>query len=312
VNTAGIAEQFLVSSADVPMGTDAPLLVFIDQFAWLPDSSGLLFNSVVVNPEGPGRGPQNDLRQVLLDGTISEYFANGAAGHTFALSPDGTRLLFSSPESILHGVLGADNLETVIAFDFVNTASEYAYTPVVQWAADSSEAYVSISSSEPWSEPPFATLYRIPRDGAAESLGEIAGIILFNPVLWTPDGERLAHVNFLLGENRAELQIGEVNGANLVTVATDSTLTAYGWDSSGEKLLFSGSDFYGVAHLAADPLYIFPEGDTAIMQWLDRETFLTATSSPQGWRIVANTLDGAQTELFSSDAVFVQIDSWSP
>jgi hypothetical protein len=148
---------------------------------WLPNSQTLAFSTNIVNLVGPGAAPQADLWLVTTSGSLTEQFAIDTAGHTFALSPDGSRVIFGNPESVTRVNLDGSNRETVIEFPFVNTASEYAWAPTAQWLPSGSQAYVAIAAEDPWTADAGAALYQIPVSGPAVAIGSLLGNTLFSP-----------------------------------------------------------------------------------------------------------------------------------
>ncbi len=132
--------QILVSSADLPEADNADFATVFNQIAWLPNSQAIAFNTRIVNRIGPGAAPQPDLWQVTTSGTLTEQFALGDGGHTFALSPDGSRVIFGNPESVIRANWDGSNRQMVIEFPFINTASEYTWVPTAQWLPSGSQA----------------------------------------------------------------------------------------------------------------------------------------------------------------------------
>ena len=118
--------QILVSSADLPDADNADFATLINQVAWLPNSQSLAFNTSTVNLIGPGGAPQPDLWLVTTNGGLTQQFALGDGGHTFSLSPDGSRVIFGNPESMTRVNFDGSNRQVVIEFPFINSASEYA------------------------------------------------------------------------------------------------------------------------------------------------------------------------------------------
>jgi hypothetical protein len=149
VSVAG-SNQTLVESSELPNGAGEDFITLINQIEWLPNSQSIAFNTRAVNLVGPGGAPQPDLWRVTIGGSLTEQFALESGGHTFALSPDGTRVIFGNPESVTRVNMDGSNRETVIEFPFVNTASEYAWVPTAHWLPGGSQAYVAIADDEPW------------------------------------------------------------------------------------------------------------------------------------------------------------------
>ncbi|MFZ1395651.1 MAG: SH3 domain-containing protein, partial [Candidatus Promineifilaceae bacterium] len=213
--------QILVGSADLPEADTADFATLINQVAWLPNSQSLAFNTSIVNLIGPGGAPQPDLWLVTTSGSLTESFALGDGGHTFSLSPDGSRVIFGNPESVTRVNLDGSNRQVVIEFPFINTASEYAWVPTAQWLPSGSQAYVSIPDAEPWTAEAEAALYQIPVSGPAVEIGSVLGNTLFAAPEWARSGGNLGYTQVVLGPaNVQSIVIADGDGDNPVTVRT--------------------------------------------------------------------------------------------
>jgi hypothetical protein len=320
VNINGEDERTLVASSDLPIAVaedDTNRAVLIDQVQWLADSRTVAFNTSVVNLVGPGVISQEDLWTATLDGELVERFPAGQGGGAFALSA-ANQLIMSQAEEVLRANLDGSNPQTVITFDFINTASEYIYYPRPQWTADGSQAYVAIPSPEQFDEEAQATLWRIPVTGAAEELVAIPGNILFNPVLWSPDGDWLAYVQQLIAPSNPPpaLVVAEGNGRDRQEYDTAEQLRLYGWNSAGSHFLYSWQNFYTVGQVDEPSTDVPLPGGQLVSdaQWLADSTFivLTASFDANTWNFISGNLSGANTPLFSVNGSGVQFDVWRP
>lgn len=317
-NQLGVASisgssQILVESTSLPNSVGDGFAVLIGQIAWLPDSQTIAFNTNAVNLEGPGTAPQADLRLVTLGGSVTEPFANGTAGHTFSLSPDGTRLIFGSPEGVTRVNMDGSNQEEVISFPFVNTASEYAWVPTAQWLPSGSQAYVAIADDDPWTEDAEAALYQIPVSGPAAAIGAVLGNTLFSPPIWTSSGDKLGYIQLIVNsDNIQTMAVADGDGSNLTPIASASQLTFAGWNPAGTHFLYAGQDYLGVGEIGLPAVEILADGNVGRSVWLNDSAFVTAVGSSGSWSLSTGDLAGNLRDVGETAVNFVQLDVWTP
>ncbi|MCA9916522.1 MAG: hypothetical protein KC445_01160 [Anaerolineales bacterium] len=319
-NQLGIAfaaggSQILVSSADLPEADNADFATLINQVAWLPNSQSLAFNTSTVNLIGPGGAPQPDLWLVTTNGGLTEQFALGDGGHTFSLSPDGSRVIFGNPESVTRVNLDGSNRQVVIEFPFINTASEYAWVPTAQWLPGGSQAYVSIPDADPWTAEAEATLYQIPVSGPAVEIGAVLGNTLFAEPNWTRSGGNLGYAQIILGPaNEQSIVIADGDGSNptAVKTANNQPLSFAGWNAAGTHFLYAGPDFVGVGQLAQPPLEVLVAGGVSSQMWLTDGAFVTAVRSGTNWEFLTGNVAGNTVLVGETGADTAVFDVWTP
>lgn len=313
VSVAG-SSQILVESSELPNSAGADFGTLINQIEWLPNSQTIAFNTRIVNLIGPGAAPQPDLWLVTTGGTLTEQFALDTGGHTFALSPDGTRVIFGNPESVTRVNMDGSNRETVIEFPFVNTASEYAWVPIAHWLPSGSQAYIAIAAADPWIEEAEATLYQIPVSGPAAEIGSVLGNTLFSPLDWTNNGSHLAYLQLIVNsDNLRAVAVADGDGDNLIPYATTNDQLAFtGWNNAGTHFLYSGSGFVGIGQLGQAPIEALVGGHVGQQMWLTDSAFVTAVGSNGNWDLLTGNVAG-NTQVVGETAVeFVQFDVWTP
>ena len=305
-------DQVLVNSADLPVMIESDTAVLIGQIEWLPNSRGLAFNTTLLNLLGPGAGERVDLWTAELDGTVTERFEAGQGGGTFALS-GGNQVIFGQQDAIVRANLDGTEAETVVEFDFINTASEYIYFPQAQWAADGS-AYVAVPAANPWSQESETALWRIPASDEAEGMGALPGNTLFDSVQWSPDGTRLAYVQRLMDPSNPPpvLVLADGNGRNAAPYTSNAQLALYGWSPDGQHFLYAGSENIGIGQVDVPPTKVAIKGGIAELRWLNPSTFITAANVNGRWHLSVSNLDGKITLLASADVTPPQFDIWSP
>ncbi len=313
LNTDSEGGDMLIASVSLPNSSEsADVAVLIDQFAWLPDSQALAFSSILVNQTGPGVQPQADLWTISLNRDLTETFPAGSGGHTFALSPNGSQVIFGLPESIVQANLDGSNAQTVLTFSFVNTASEYAYAPLVQWLANGTTAVTAVSGADPWQADTEAALYRIQNQTPLVQ-GNLPGNILFSPVQWTSTGGRLAYVQFIPdGSGEQTVIVAEGNGDRAQAVRTDNNLRVLGWNSADTHLLYVGDGYFGIGQSGATPTEVPVSVAISDGQWLGETAFVMSLGSGNIWNLTSANLSGETEILATANGNNVQFDTWVP
>ncbi len=314
VGIDGNGRSQLVASTGIPLPEDAvDVAVLIDQIAWLPNSRTIAFSTNLQNLVGPGVGAQQDLWTATVNGEFTERFAAGTAGNTFAISPNGQQVVFGRPESVVRANMDGSQVETAVTFDFVNTASEYAYAPTAQWLPDSSAALVAISGADPWQPDADASLFRIPNTGTAVPLGTILGNILFTPVNWTASGNNLVYVQTIVdGSGESALTLAQGNGQNPQAYRVGEQLSLYAWSPNNAQFLYAGNGFFAVGKPGNAPLEIVTSTAATSMQWLNDNSFVLLNGSVGNWELQTANLAGETAVLANIAADFVSSDVWTP
>ncbi|MCB8977885.1 MAG: hypothetical protein H6657_10720 [Ardenticatenaceae bacterium] len=307
--------QVLVASEDLPNEAGSDFGILIHQVDWLPNSQSLAFNTRIVNLIGPGAAPQADLWLVTTSGTLTEQFALDTAGHTFALSPDGSRVIFGNPDSVTRVNLDGSNRETVIEFPFVNTASEYAWVPTAQWLPSGSQAYVAIADDDPWTDDAEATLYQIPVSGPAAAIGSLLGNTLFSPVQWTRSGGNLGYVQLIVNSDNTQSVVvadGDGDGPTAVKTTNNQPLIFTGWNRSGSYFLYAGPTYVGVGQVGQPALEVLVTGNVGSQMWLTDGAYVTAVGNSGSWQFLTGDVLG-NTRLVGDTAVATPVfDVWVP
>lgn len=314
VGVDGNGRSQLVTSSGLPVPEDdADVAVFIGQIAWLPNSRDIAFNTSLQNLVGPGIASQQDLWIASVNGEVTERFTAGQGGQTFAISPNGQQVIFGRPEEVVRANLDGSQVETVVTFDFVNTASEYAYAPMAQWLPDNSAALVAISSADPWQPEANASLFRIPRTGTAVPLGTILGNILFTPVNWTASGNNLVYVQMVPdGSNEQALTLAQGNGQNPQAYRVGEQLSLYAWSPNSAQFLYAGNGFFAIGRPGDAPLELATTAAATSMQWLNNNAFVLLNGSMGSWQLEAVNVEGETAVLANINTDFVASDVWVP
>ena len=290
--------QTLVTAADLAETAPSPdLAIVIGQMQWLADSKAIAFNTYAINLAGPGMLSQEDLWTVDLTGILTERFPAGEGGGTFAVSADDLVLL-GQTTAVVRAHLDGSNYETIIDFPFVNTASEFAFYPWLQWTENGASAYAAISAPEPYTAA-SAALWRIPVSGKADPLTSLAGNIIFSPVIWSGSGTQLGYVRQMAGSEGA-LVIGSGDGLSTAAYAENAS-RFFGWNPAESYFVYTGQGAYAIGQLGGEPLVVeMAEGRTAVSaQWLTDNTFIIALGAAENWDFRLQTSAGPATRLVS-------------
>jgi Tol biopolymer transport system component len=313
INVSGEDDRMLISSDDLPVLIEENTAILFSQLQWLNNSQELAFSTSISNLVGPGQSEREDLWTVGLDGVPTQRFPEGKGGGFFAISPN-NQVIMSQPQSIVRANLDGSDFETVITFESINTASEYVYYPRPQWTADGSYALVAIPGPEPFAFDATAALYMIPSIGPAESLREMSGNILFNPVVWSDDGESLAYVQQLMSgvDDPPLLMLGDGDGLNLADYIDGEGLRFHGWSPDGNYFLFSTSGSFAIGQPGGPEKERVLSVGTAGAQWLSNTAFVVATGTGDTWRLDSENLSAGSSLLAIISAESVRYDVWTP
>ena len=283
----------LVDLATLPYEVEERYANVIYQFDWLPDSQTIAFNTLNRSLESGYLLDRADLWLVGIDGELTEQFAAGTAGTTFALSPDGTRLLFGNPESIVRVNLDSSNAEEVLTFPYVATYSEFEWAPLAQWSPDGRTAYTAIAPADILPEDAEATLYHIPESGTAVQIGTIPSLSLDPHPSWNHNMANLGYVLERLDNSHTEyLVLTDGDGRNPTTYGAANSIWAAGWNATGTHFLYSGAtyvsdnhNFVGIAQPNQPGTEVPLDGQVGRVVWLTNDSFLLAVGSQGDWEL---------------------------
>ena len=320
VNIDGQDQRVLISSTELPLGVVENATGFrrlVHQVQWLTDSSGLAFNTEVINSTGSNVGGWEDLWTVNLNGELSETFRSGTGGGAFIIAPS-DKVLLSQSDSIIRANLDGSNVETIIEFEAINTASEYVYYPLPQLTATGG-IYVAIPDAQPFEPGARTLLWQIPGSGPAGQLGTVEGANLFAPVLWTDDGSRLATIQNWADQDAPQaprLVIADGKGIDAEPYAGGEMLVLHAWAPGNTDFLYSGIGFFAVGRQSAPTVQtvLSPGQKVSDAQWLTDQAFIVSVGFPESntWELSSASNSGDQlslTTLHGFDALF---DTWRP
>lgn len=317
VNLDGTGLASLVSSADLPP-TGEGTARLIDSYQWLGDNQTIAFNTLVINLQGPGTGSNEDLWTVAAGSDPVLRFEPGQGGGAFDIA--GNRVVMSNDTEIIRANLDGSGREVVHTFPFINTASEYIYYPVPHWTANGNVAYVAIPSPEPFSGDAEAAVWQIPNNGAAAFVTNLTGNILFQPVYWTDNGNRLAYVRQVTAPSNPPMQlyIGGGDGfANLNPYGDEAgLLTFLDWSGDSNRFLYyeqNGAATAYVGTVGEAPVAINTPGNQILTgRWLTNSTYFIVAAAGNNQRIMSGNLAGETVELVMAQTTLNGVDAWIP
>ncbi|MDX1415625.1 MAG: SH3 domain-containing protein [Candidatus Promineifilaceae bacterium] len=317
VNTDGQDLRRLVSSEELPVSRDqnaAEFTALVDQFAWLSDSKTVLFNTSVITGMGIGGGSQEDLWSVDLDGNMQERLPAGEGGGEFVVTAD-NRLLLSRFNQIARANLDGTDMEVVLQFELINTASEFIFYPLPQII--DGQANVAIPDQEPFLPGAQTVLWQILPQGVAGQLGVIEGASLFDPIMWSGDESHLVYVqhdNDPDASQPSRLVIADGKGINPDAYAAGDRLVFHAWSNDNVSFLYSGNGFYTVGKLNAPPVQTVLGSGLVVdeAQWITDTAFVAAVDTIESgvWELRSADQTGSDVDLAemrNSSAVF---DIW--
>lgn len=319
VNIEGEDLRLLADAAELPLGSQGRtgFRLLIDEIAWLPDGTAVAFNTVALNRSGPGVLSQEDLWMVDLDGNLSPLLPAGEGGGAFLFTAN-NQVLLSQADNVSRAAIDGSNRQPVVEFPRINTASEYVYYPLPQ-QLNLAEAHLFVPAAEPWEAGAWSTLWEIPPAGPARQLGSVAGALLFDRLVWSPDGSRLAFVERTTDEDGAaisRLMIADGKGINANAYAGGDNVVVHGWSMQGESLLYAGEGFYAVGRVNGPPLQTLLEPGQQLgrAKWVGDETYIAALGSAADnvWQLFSSDLSGETISLTTMHGDEPLFEIWMP
>lgn len=269
------------------------------QFDWVPGTHSIAFNNQQIF-HGPGVSLFDDLRLVNADSLAINTLLPPGKGGNFNYSPDGTKIVISTPTDI--SLINSDgtNQQYVLSYDQVTTYSEYRFYVDALWARDSTSLRLAIPPSDPMAEPVQETaLWLIPADQTqAYQLGKvIAQPFFISKVTFSPD---LLHIIFQRetgspSENRVDLLIANSDGQGEWIYQSGISINFLGWSPDSNHFIFSHGENniaqLGSLEVTAKPLTKSPAGILKV-SWIDENYFIIVRENISTMDLVLSSRDG--------------------
>ena len=312
VNLDGRGQRLLVDSIDLPTEADeVGFSTIIDQVQWLPDGRELAFSTGQYASGFGGSSEQEDLWTVTLDGELTQRLSFHQAGGLFLILPN-NEVILSRREAIERINLDGSNRIRLVSFEFINTASEYIYYPILQLARDGT-VYTAVPSPDPFSPNAFTLLWRISGD-SAEQIGRLPGTILFHPVQWSANGNRLGYAAYS-GDAPPSIILANGNGQNAEAYARAEQIQFFGWSGDGQHFLYTTTELLAVGQTDSESLEIgLPAGGVVrTAEWLNNNRYIVATGFEGGWRLDSGDVNGTINQLLIVQGPReIEFDLWLP
>lgn len=279
---------------------DPSVLNSVNAFQWRPGTSRLYFNTrfqLAGGNQGPGEYTNGDLWTVDAEtGVITNVLARQSVGD-FYFSPDGRQIAVSNPQSIALMNADGSGLRGLLEFPAINTASESAYKPELQWSADSAAFFASVPSADPGAADARAVFYRFGADGAVQALAEVPGNFVWNPspVRFSPDGRRAAYALFDQAAQTWNLSARNLDGSGVIEVASAPLVVGLAWSPDAMRFAYRFADGQGgtLATLGGAG-QTFGEGLTVIsLAWANNDTVYFVAAQDNQWGLYTQHLGEA-------------------
>lgn len=288
ININGENERILVSVDDLNTiggGVRDPNAVAIApyEYEWVPGTHLLAFNTQQIL-QGPGLFLLDDFHLVDADNLQLKMVLLAGWGGVFKVSPDGEKVVLSTPDQIAMANLDGSNYRQVLTYKPVITYSDYRYYARPVWKMDSSGLWVAIPPEDPLAEPVEATgLYEIL---LSEPTGRLVNQIntvsyIESPVSYSPDGQYLIYL-MESGDPQAhlrELYISKPDGSGAWMYQRDYLLKFINWSIDSSHFVYAVGENQAawLGNLQTAAQEVLPElNPITHLQWIDSENFLIA------------------------------------
>lgn len=312
INSDGTNERQLVTAEDfrsMRVSEDA-LGAAPVQLEWVPGTHTLVFNTYPYY-DGPGFYPHDDL--YLLDtgtGQLTPFLEVGQGG-MFAYSPDGSRLVVSTFQSVsLMNADGTNRRDDVLIYEPVNTYSEFLYYVTPQWSPDGAFLRAIVPPGDPLAEPPPPTaIWHIPADGSpASQIGRL-DIAFLAVARLSPDLNRIMYITPASTTNPV-LHISDVNGQQDTVYAGDAR-TVDSWSPDGSHFLYSvgESNQMLLGRVGENPAPLTDFDTITKIKWVNPQYFVFVHPSDTGFILASGQVRGQSVVI---DTLQSDQENWSP
>ncbi len=269
-----------------------------NQVHWVPGTRQLALTTRITY-DGPGYQTSESL--YLIDSDTSSMrvllTVDSQWSWHYIFSPDGTKIAVSFPEGMdIYDASGVKLDRPVLAYPFINTASEYAWVASPAWSADSTELVAVVPPQEPG---PFtyndSSVYRLSADG-------MTGELLFNTQMtyWptqiaaiSPD---LAKLAFLVhsgdtADGEFTLRLVNIDGSGITDYTTGKIYAVPSWSTDSSKFYYHNDDSGAwIGQVGLAPISIPDFNNTPNVTWIDPNRFIGASGPEGGWKLLLGTV----------------------
>ncbi len=278
------------------------------QITWIPNSRSLAM-SVRIVYEGPGSSTGNSLYFIDADsGTITAPInLSEVWNFRYTFSPDGSKIAISLPEGIeIYNPDGSKLEKKVLAYEFVNTASEYAWVASPVWSADSKTLMAAVPPKEPFNDPVAdSTVWRVTADGLSGEMTMSRQMMYFPGgfAAFSPDLNKIVYLTRYGAavDNLRSINFSNIDGSGEVTYATGKIYKVPIWSKDGSKFFYTISDSGAyIGQEGAAPLSLPDFYNAQSVQWLDGNRFIASVGPAGGWKLLLGTVGSSTGVIYST------------
>lgn len=278
------------------------------QVSWIPNRHTIAM-STRITFEGPGSSTGNSLYFINAeDGSMTAPITlSDVWYYRYTFSPDGARIAISIPEGIeMYNPDGSKLDKKVLAYEFVNTASEYAWVASPVWSADSTTLVAAVPPKEPFTDPVAdSTVWRVAADGLSGEL-TMSRQMMYFPGGFASISPNLTKILYLtrFGAPEANLRsinISNIDGSGEIVYASGNIHQPPVWSKDSSKFYYYDQDlgaFIGQEGATPQSLPDFNSANT--VQWIDGNRFVGAVGPAGGWKLLLGTLGSPTGVIYST------------
>jgi len=259
------------------------------QVAWIPGIHTLAMN-FRAQFEGPGLAYTDTLYLVDGDTAAHTSFPMYTESWRFTYSPDGTQFIISKPQGMdLYDSSGTLVMADVVTHEFVNTASEFAWTAWPYWNSDSSAFAVGVLPPQPWGDDAGQSVVYSATNMGAPLPASIYTVMKYNggfaQVTFDPLLIHAAYATPIgpLSDNNYALHITTLDGVDDTIVSTGGINALPVWSPDGAYYIYSigypPAEQVMLGSFTSSPLVLSAVSWLEQVEWIDNSRFVVSTHS---------------------------------
>lgn len=278
------------------------------QVSWIPNSHKLAM-STRLTFEGPGSSTGDNLYTINADdGMVTTLITfSDVWYYRYTFSPDGTKIAISLPEGIeMYNINGSKLDKKVLAYEFINTASEYAWVASPVWSSDSLTLAAVVPPTEPFADPVAdSTVWRVAADGLSGELTMSRQMMYFPSgfASISPDLNQIAYLTRYGApeDNLRSINISNTDGTGGVVYTSGNIHGSPAWSKDGSKFYYYDQDSGAfIGQTGSAPLSLPDFISAQSIQWIDGNRFIAATGPTGGWKLLLGTVGSPTGVIYST------------
>ncbi len=311
VNSDGTGLRTLITAeefAAFPRPVDA-LSSIPNQVEWLPNSHVIVMNTRIVF-EGPGYATGENLYLINADdGSVSAPITIADTwSFRYTISPDGSMVAISLPEGIeIFNLNGSTLKRKVLAYEFVNTASEYAWVASPVWSADSQTLAAAVPPKDPFTDSvEDSTVWRVSADGLSGEM-TFSHKMTYSPggfAFISPDLSKILYLTQPdpLANGQYALNLSNLDGTDAIEYAVGSFFAGpVAWSTDSTKFYYYDSDSGAYIGQQGQAPQLLPDfSNVRTVEWIDDSRFIGVSGPEGGWKLLLGTVDSPTGVIYST------------